>query len=210
MYRKDKFESKTKFLAITLVQACHGNKKASDLISTVSPGDWKSIWKILLLHYNPMGAANKVDLIKGFMKTQKSDSESLTEFIARFENEMHDLTFQGVIIAEELAISILQQGLGSEHETYIRILVQQKNSFEKIREDLLTYESIYKTDKRPEIKYVTTTTLTMPKGNLKTNRSAKFQSKIGNNKLPNASNNFGTTNRNNKSNNTFCHNCGDL
>ena len=43
--RKDEFDSKARFLAITLSQACHKNKKASDLISTVTPGDWKSIWK---------------------------------------------------------------------------------------------------------------------------------------------------------------------
>ena len=50
----------------------------------------------------------------------------------------------------------------------------------------------------------------MPKGNLKTNRSAKFQPNIGNNKLPNASNNFRTTNRNNNTNNISCNNCGEL
>ena len=36
-------ENKSRFLATTLVQACHNNKKGSELISFTKPGDWKKI-----------------------------------------------------------------------------------------------------------------------------------------------------------------------
>ena len=146
--------ARSRFLATTLVQACHANKKASELISTVRPGDWKKIWEILKIHYCPMGAANKVDLMKKFLKIQKETSESLTEFMGRFDNEVHNMTFQGVEVPEELMLSILQQSVGLEHETYMRILIQQKTSFEKIKEELLTYESSYKTEENREVRYI--------------------------------------------------------
>ena len=44
---KADFRTRSRFLATTLVQACHNNKKGSELISSVKPGDWKSIWEIL-------------------------------------------------------------------------------------------------------------------------------------------------------------------
>ena len=79
-----------------------------------------------------MGAANKVDLMKGFMKLMRYSTEALSEFIARFDNEIHNIRFQGMELAEELIISVLQQAIGTEHETYLRILIEQKTTYEKL------------------------------------------------------------------------------
>ena len=76
-----------------------------------------------------MGAANKVDLMKKFLKIQMESSETLTEFMGRFDNEVHNMKFQGVEVPEELMLCILQQAIGDRHETYMRILIQQKTSF---------------------------------------------------------------------------------
>ena len=106
-----------------------------------------------------MGAANRVDLMKGFMKLTKYSTETLSEFIARFDNEIHNIRFQGMELAEELIISVLQQAIGTEHETYLRILIEQKATYEKLRENLLTYEATYRPDASQikEVKYVNTT-----------------------------------------------------
>ena len=40
---KSDFRTRSRFLATTLVQACHNNKKGSELISFTKPGDWKKI-----------------------------------------------------------------------------------------------------------------------------------------------------------------------
>ena len=57
-------------------------------------------------------------------------------------------------VPEELMLSVLQQSVGLEHETYMRILIQQKTSFEKIKEDLLTHESSYKNEENREVRYI--------------------------------------------------------
>ena len=88
---KADIRTRSRFLATTLVQACHNNKKGSELTSSAKPGDWKKIWEILRIHYCPMGSANKVDLMKGFMKLTKYSPETLSEFIARFDNEIHNI-----------------------------------------------------------------------------------------------------------------------
>ena len=56
-----------------------------------------------------MGAANKVDLMRGFMKLIKYSTETLSEFIARFDNEIHNIRFQGMELAEELIISVFSK-----------------------------------------------------------------------------------------------------
>ena len=40
---KADFRTRSSFLATTLVQACHNNKKGSELISSAESGDWKKI-----------------------------------------------------------------------------------------------------------------------------------------------------------------------
>ena len=93
-----------------------------------------------------MGAANKVDLMKGFMKFMKYSTETLSEWIARFDNKIHKISFHRMELAEELIISVLQPAIGTEHETYLRILTEQKTTYEKLRENLLTYEATYRLD----------------------------------------------------------------
>ena len=130
-----------------------------------------------------MSAANKVDLMKGFTKLSKYSTETLLEFIARFDNEIHNIRFQGMELAEELIISVLQQAIGTEHETYLRILIEQKTTYEKLRENLLTYEATYRPDASQikEVKYVNTTSSkfggnTFAKNSYKTSR--KYNSKF--------------------------------
>ena len=130
-----------------------------------------------------MGAVNKVDLMKAFMKLTKYSTETLSEFIARFDNEIHNIRFQGMELAEELIISVLQQAIGTEHETYVRILIEQKTTYEKLRENLLTYEATYRPDASQikEVKCVNTTSSKFvgnksAKNSLKTSR--KFNPKF--------------------------------
>ena len=70
-----------------------------------------------------MGAANKVDLMKKFLKIQMECSATLTEFMGRFDYEDYNMKFQGVEVPEELMLCILQQSIGDKHETYMRILM---------------------------------------------------------------------------------------
>ena len=86
-------------------------------------------------------------------------------------------------LAEELIVSVLQQAIGTEHETYLRILIEQKTTYEKLRENLLTYEAMYRPDASQikEVKYVNTTSSkfggnTFGKNSYKTSR--KLQSKV--------------------------------
>ena len=63
-------------------------------------------------------------------------------------------------LAEKLIISVLQQAIGTEHETYLRILIEQKTTYKKLRENLLIYDATYRLDTSQikEVKYVNTTT----------------------------------------------------
>ena len=87
------------------------------------------------------------------MKLTKYSTETLSEFIARFDNEIHNIRFHGMELAEELIISVLQQAIGTEHETYLR------TTYEKLRGNLLTYEATYTPDASQikGVKYVNTT-----------------------------------------------------
>jgi len=122
------------------VLACHDNRKASNLISNINPEDWKLMWKTLLIHNQPISPVNKVDLLRNFTKMARASGESLSEFISRLDNELADLKTQGIMIPDELAINVLQQGAGNEHQTFIRILIHQGSTFDNIKEELLTYE----------------------------------------------------------------------
>ena len=97
--------------------------------------------------------------MRGFMKLSKYSTETLSEFIARFDNEIHNISFHGMELAEELIISVLQQAIVAEHETYLRILIEQKATYEKLRGNLLPYEATYRPDASQikEVKYVNTT-----------------------------------------------------
>ena len=130
-----------------------------------------------------MAAANKVDLMKGFTKLSKYSTETLLEFIARFDNEIHNIWFQGMEWAEEIKISVLQQAVRKEHETYLRTLIEQKTTYEKLRENLLTCEATNKLDASQikEVKYINTTSSkfgdnTFVKNSYKTSR--KYNSKF--------------------------------
>ena len=86
-------------------------------------------------------------------------------------------------LAEELIISVLQQAIRKEHETYLRILIEQKTNYEKLRENLLTYEATNKLDASQikEVKYFNTTSSkfgdnTFAKNSYKTSR--KYNSKL--------------------------------
>ena len=98
---------------------------------------------------------------------------------------------------EELLLSILQQGIGKEHETFIRILIQQKSSFEKIKEELLTYESTYRPEDKEvkvinEVNFVDALRAAFQGGDKKTafgssNSNSRFKSKWKNNQSSNTS-----------------------
>ena len=77
----------------------------------------------------------------------------------------------------------MQQATRKEHETYLRILIEQKTTYEKLRENLLTYEATYRPDASQikEVKYVNTTSSkfggnTFAKNSYKTSR--KYNSKF--------------------------------
>ena len=96
----------------------------------------------------------------------------------------------------------------------MRILIQQKTSFEKINEELLTYESSYKTEESREMKYIPVNTIKVGSQEKKTAfRSGKFQSKYKN--TPNTSNQYNKPNKLDSSQshnikNTMCGNCRKL
>jgi len=134
------FRNKSRFISTVLIQSCMENKKASHLIQNVSPGDWQSIWRTLLKYYHPMGANNKVELFRKFSAMTKSNSESIMEFVQRVDSELTDLKIYGVDIPDEISINVLQQGAGHEYDTFIRLLIHQKATYEVIRDELINYD----------------------------------------------------------------------
>ena len=69
------FHDKSRVISTVLIHSCMENKKASNLIQNVIPGDWQSICSILQKHYHPMGAVNKVELLRQFSAMTKLRSE---------------------------------------------------------------------------------------------------------------------------------------
>jgi len=134
------FKDKSRFISTVLIQACMENKKASNLIQNVIPGDWLSIWRILQKYYHPMGAINKVELFRKFSAMKKEKHESIMEFVQRVDSELTDLRLYGVEIPDEISISVLQQGAGTEYDLFIRMLIHQKSTYEVIKDELINYD----------------------------------------------------------------------
>jgi len=131
------FRNKSRFIATVLIQSCMENKKASHLIQNAAPGDWQFIWRTLLKYYHPMGAVNKVELFRKFAAMSKSHSETIMEFVQRVDSELTDLKLYGVEIPDEISIIVLQQGAGTQYDTFIRLLIHQKSTYEVIRHELI-------------------------------------------------------------------------